>query len=109
MMLMATRLTTGATDVRYRLCYVPSFILMNLVQSAADHMAARNRMLLSKWRDTLRTQASAWPLARLAAVRLHAVFWKGLPSVVHAEGPDGPAFQLFRDQGSTGTGQARAS
>lgn len=39
----------------------------------------------------LRTQSRAWPLARLATIRLDAIFWKGLPSVIHGTGPDSPA------------------
>ncbi len=62
-------------------------------------MAVRNKALLSKWRDTLRIQGRAWPLARLAAMRLDAVFWKGLSSVVHGAGPDSPALVLLNDRG----------
>lgn len=80
---------------------------MNLIQSTTEEMATRNKSLLGKWRDTLRTQARAWPLARLAAVRLDAIFWKGLSTVVHSAGPDSPAVQLFKGQGSRGSGEGQ--
>lgn len=73
---------------------------MNLAQSPTDEMALRSKSLLNKWRDILRTQARAWPLARLAAVRLDAVFWKGVSSVVDGAGPQSPAVRLFQGQGS---------
>lgn len=97
-----TLLTTSSLFlvVRYQLCYVSSFILLNLAQSPTMEIAVRNKSLLNKWRDTLRTQARAWPLARLAAVRLDAVFWKGLAAAVHGSGVDSPATNLFKDQGS---------
>lgn len=62
-------------------------------------MAVRNKALLSKWRDTLRIQARAWPLARLAAMRLDAVFWKGLSLAIHGAGPESPAIQLLKEMG----------
>lgn len=60
-------------------------------------MAMRNKALLGKWRDTLRIQARAWPLARLAAMRLDAVFWKGLALTIHGAGPDSPAIKLLKE------------
>jgi hypothetical protein len=68
-------------------------------------MAVKYRALLGKWRDTLRIQAQAWPLARLAAMRLDAIFWKGLSSVVHGAGPESPAVMLFKEHGSKGSGE----
>lgn len=44
-------------------------------------MAAENKQLLEKWRSTLRTQARAWPVFKLAAIRLDAIFWAGLEKV----------------------------
>lgn len=92
-------------DVRYQLCYVSTFILMNLAQSPKHEMAVRYQTLLGKWRTTLRIQARAWPLARLATIRLDAIFWKGLSAVVHGAGPDSPAMMLLKDQGSRGSGE----
>lgn len=63
-------------------------------------MAVKNKALLDKWRDTLRIQARAWPLARLAAMRLDASFWKGISSVIHGAGPDSPAIRLLKESGS---------
>ena len=82
-------------DTRYQLCYVSTLILLILAQSATMDMAKRNKALLDKWRDTLRIQARAWPLARLAAMRLDASFWKGISSVIHGAGSDSPAIQLL--------------
>lgn len=84
-------------DVRYNLCYVSSFILLNFSQSTTAAIAVRNKALLSKWRDTLRIQARAWPLARLAAMRLDAVFWKGLALAIHGSGPESPAIKLLKE------------
>jgi hypothetical protein len=72
---------------------------MSFAQSPTRSMASQNKTLLSKWRDTLRTQARAWPLARLATMRLDAVFWKGLSAVIHGTGPDSPAMALLKEQG----------
>ncbi|KEY71702.1 hypothetical protein S7711_02931 [Stachybotrys chartarum IBT 7711] len=90
---------------RYQLCYISTFVLLNLAQSTTNEMAVKYRALLGKWRDTLRIQAQAWPLARLAAMRLDAIFWKGLSSVVHGAGPDSPAVMLFKENGSKGSGE----
>lgn len=92
-------------DVRYQLCYVSTFILTNLAQSSTKEMAVRFMSLLSKWRDTLRIQARAWPLARLAAMRLDAIYWKGLSTVVHGAGPDSPAVLLIKELGIKGSGE----
>lgn len=58
----------------------------------------RYRDLLTLWRDTLRNQARAWPLARLATIRLDAIYWKGLPAAVLGAGSESPAVLLLRDQ-----------
>lgn len=78
---------------------------MNLAQSTTHDMAVKYKTLLSRWRNTLRIQARAWPLARLAAMRLDAIFWKGLSSVVHGAGSASPAVMLLKDQGSKGSGE----
>lgn len=78
---------------------------MNLAQATTHDMAVRYQTLLNKWRSTLRIQARAWPLARLAAMRLDAIFWKGLSSVVHGAGPDSPAVMLLKAHGSKGSGE----
>ncbi|OAA58439.1 fungal specific transcription factor domain containing protein [Niveomyces insectorum RCEF 264] len=87
---------------RYQLCYISSFILLSFAQSPTRSIAIRNRELLNKWRDTLRTQSRAWPLARLATIRLNATFWKGLAHVVYGTGPDSPAMMLLRETSQTG-------
>lgn len=92
-------------DVRYQLCYVSTFLLLSLAQSATMDAAMRNWSLLNRWRDTLRIQARAWPLARLAAMRLDAVFWKGVSTVIHGAGPDSPAVVLLKKEGVNGSGE----
>lgn len=84
-------------DVRYKLCYVSRFILLNFSQSTTKDMAVRNKALLGRWRDTLRIQARAWPLTRLATMRLDAVFWKGLVLAIHGARPESPAVQLLKE------------
>jgi hypothetical protein len=96
---------TYSLDVRYQLCYISTFILLNLAQSITPEMALRYKTLLGKWRDTLRIQARAWPLARLATMRLNAIYWKGLDTVVHGAGPESPAVMLFKEQGSRTSGE----
>ncbi|KAF4124834.1 GAL4 [Geosmithia morbida] len=86
-------------DVRYQLCYVSTFILLNFAQSTTEESAVRNKALLSKWRDTLRIQARSWPLARLAAVRVDAIFWKGIQPLIDGAGPESPAVRLLREEG----------
>ncbi|EPE10945.1 fungal specific transcription factor domain protein [Ophiostoma piceae UAMH 11346] len=81
--------------VRYQLCYISNFVLLSLAQAPTHSIATRNKALLQKWRDTLRSQARAWPLARLATIRLDAISWKGLRSVLSGAGPDSPAMQLL--------------
>lgn len=71
---------------------------MSFAQSATHDMAARYQALLDRWRQTLRIQARAWPLARLAAMRLDAITWKGVSTVVHGAGPDSPAMALLQQQ-----------
>lgn len=73
---------------------------MSFAQAPTKEIAMQNRALLSKWHITLRTQARVWPLAKLATMRLDAVFWKGLSAVVHGTGPDSPALLLLKEQGS---------
>ncbi|KAL1904358.1 hypothetical protein Sste5344_009918 [Sporothrix stenoceras] len=85
--------------VRHQLCYVAPFLLMNLAQSPTEAMATRYLALLDQWRRTLRIVARAWPLARLAAMRLDAITWKGISTVIHGAGPDSPAMSLVRQQG----------
>lgn len=84
--------------VRYQLCYISNFVLLSLAQAPTHAIASRNKTLLHKWRDTLRAQARAWPLARLATIRLDAISWKGLPSVLSGAGSDSPAMQLLSEQ-----------
>ncbi|KAH8682589.1 fungal-specific transcription factor domain-containing protein [Xylariales sp. PMI_506] len=91
--------------VRYHMCYISSFILMNFTQSLTRETAVRNKDLLSKWRNILRTQSRVWPLARLATIRLDAAFWRGLPLIVHGAGPESPAFQLIQEQYPSPSGE----
>ncbi|CAK7221019.1 hypothetical protein SBRCBS47491_004384 [Sporothrix bragantina] len=92
--------------VRHQLCYVAPFLLMNLAQSPTDPMAARSLALLDHWRRTLRIVARAWPLARLAAMRLDAITWKGISTVIHGAGSDSPAMALVRQQeGNSGNSE----
>lgn len=74
---------------------------MNLVQSPSKESATRNRILLNKWKDTLRVQSRVWPLAKLATIRLDATFWKGLSLVAHGSGPDSPATMLLKEEEGT--------
>lgn len=90
---------------RHQLCYVAPFLLMNLAQSPTEPMAARCLSLLDEWRRTLRIVGRAWPLARLAAMRLDAITWKGIETVVHGAGQDSPAMALIRQQDGTNGGQ----
>ncbi|KAH8886085.1 hypothetical protein GQ53DRAFT_728289 [Thozetella sp. PMI_491] len=84
--------------VRYQLCYISGFILLKFTHSPDRESAIQTRALLGRWRDTLRTQSRAWPLARLATIRLDAAFWKGLARVVHGAGPASPAVMLIKEQ-----------
>lgn len=84
--------------MRYKLCYLSSFILLNFSHPTNNDMAVRNKVLLGKWRDILRIQALAWPLAQLAAMRLDAVFWKGLALAVHGASSDSPAMKLLSER-----------
>jgi hypothetical protein len=78
---------------------------MNLVQSPSKESATRNRILLSRWKDTLRVQSRAWPLAKLATIRLDATLWKGLSLVAHGSGPDSPATILLKEEETTAQGE----
>ena len=71
---------------------------MNLAQSSTHTLAARYLSLLDQWRRTLRIQAHAWPPARLAAMRLDAITWKGVSTVIQGAGSDSPAMELLCQQ-----------
>lgn len=73
---------------------------MSLTQAPTADGAMRSKALLKQWRDTLRTQSRAWPLARLATIRLDAALWKGLSYIVHGSGEDSHANQLLKDLAS---------
>lgn len=92
-------------DVRYHICYISSFILMNFTRSVSRESAVRNKALLIKWRNILRTQSGVWPLAKLATIRLDAALWKGLPFIVHGIGPNSPAFQLVNEETAGSPGE----
>ena len=93
--------------MRYQLCYVSSFILLNLTQSPTKEIALQNRTLLNRWRETLRAQSQVWPLARLATIRLDAAFWKGLSLVIHGAGPESQAAMLMKEQETSASGETR--
>lgn len=63
------------------MAYISTFILLLFVQSSSAEIATENKRLLEKWRSTLRTQARVWPVFKLAAIRLDAIFWAGLEKV----------------------------
>jgi hypothetical protein len=54
-------------------------------------MASQNKALLERWREIIRAQARAWPVLKLAAIRLDAIFFAGLEKVVNWVGMDSPA------------------
>lgn len=54
-------------------------------------MVVESKQLLEKWRDTIRIQARAWPVLKLAVIRLDAVFWKGLEKSSSWVGMKSPA------------------
>jgi hypothetical protein len=54
-------------------------------------MASQNKALLEKLREIIRAQARAWPVLKLAAIRLDAIFFAGLEKVVNWVGMDSPA------------------
>ena len=85
------------SDARYQLCYTSTLILLVLAQSSTRDNAVRSKALLDQWRDTLRTQSRAWPLAKLATIRLDAALWKGLPYIVHGAGEDSHAALLLQE------------
>lgn len=70
---------------------------MTLTQAPTKDIAMRSKALLDEWQVTLRTLGRAWPLARLAAIRLDAAVWKGLKFVVHGAGEGSPAFALVKE------------
>jgi hypothetical protein len=59
-------------------------------------VAKENKLLLDKWRITVRMQSRAWPVLKLAVMRLDAVFWKGIDHIVSRAGKDSPAVLLLR-------------
>jgi hypothetical protein len=63
-------------------------------------MATENKALVDKWRNTVRLQARAWPVLRLAAMRLDAICWKGLVKTVTWADKECPAELLLRASGS---------
>ena len=73
-----------------------NFALLLFVQSPSMAAAKENKLLLDKWRGTVRMQSRAWPVLRLAAMRLDAVVWKGLDHIVSWAGKDSPAEILLR-------------
>ena len=73
-----------------------NFALLLFVQSPSMAVARENKLLLDKWRSTVRMQSRAWPVLKLAVMRLDAVVWKGLDSIVCWAGKDSPAEILLR-------------
>ncbi|KAG4419041.1 hypothetical protein IFR04_007817 [Cadophora malorum] len=76
---------------RYQLSYMTNFALLLFVQSSSMAVTRENKLLLDKWRNTVRMQSRAWPVLKLAVMRLDAVVWKGLDSIVSWAGKDSPA------------------
>ncbi|KAK5047568.1 hypothetical protein LTR84_006665 [Exophiala bonariae] len=89
-------LTVSPEDTRYQLSYMTNFVLLLFVQSPSMAVAKENKMLLDKWRITVRMQSRAWPVLKLAVMRLDAVFWKGLDHIVTCAGKDSPAMLLLK-------------
>ncbi len=83
-------------DTRYQLSYMTNFALLLFVQSPSMAVAKENKLLLDKWRITVRMQSRAWPVLKLAVMRLDAVVWKGLDHIVSWAGTDSPAEILLR-------------
>lgn len=83
-------------DTRYQLSYMTNFALLLFVQSPSMSVAKENKILLDKWRSTIRMQSRAWPVLKLAVMRLDAVLWKGLDNIVTWAGKDSPAEILLR-------------
>ncbi|KAK7902282.1 hypothetical protein LTR67_001927 [Exophiala xenobiotica] len=81
---------------RYQLSYMTNFALLLFVQSPSMAIAKENKLLLDKWRITVRMQSRAWPVLKLAVMRLDAVVWKGLDHIVSWAGKDSPAEILLR-------------
>ncbi|KAL6247635.1 Fungal specific transcription factor [Rhinocladiella similis] len=82
---------------RYQLSYMTNFALLLFVQSPSTAIAKENKNLLEKWRSTIRMQSRAWPVLKLAVMRLDAVLWKGLDNIVSWAGKDSPAEILLRE------------
>jgi hypothetical protein len=83
-------------DTRYQLSYMTNFALLLFVQSPSMAVARENKLLLDKWRSIVRMQSRAWPVLKLAVMRLDAVVWKGLDNIVSWAGKDSPAEVLLR-------------
>ncbi len=88
-------------DTRYQLSYMTNFALLLFVQSPSMAVAKENKLLLDKWRITVRMQSRAWPVLKLAVMRLDAVVWKGLDHIVSWAGKDSPAEILLRKPPNT--------
>lgn len=83
-------------DTRYQLSYMTNFALLLFVQSPSIAAAMENKLLLDKWRSTVRMQSRAWPVLKLALMRLDAVLWIGLDHIVTWAGKESPAEIMLR-------------
>jgi hypothetical protein len=72
-----------------------NFAMLLFVQSPSIEAARENKSLVDKWRSTIRMQSRAWPVLKLAVMRLDAMNWKGLNQIVPL---DSPAEKLLRSQ-----------
>lgn len=86
------------SDTRYQLSYMSNFAMLLFVQSPTDEVARENKTLLEKWRNTIRMQSRAWPVLKLAVMRLNAIVWTGLDQIVGWAGKDSPAARLLQEQ-----------
>ncbi|KAH8703573.1 fungal-specific transcription factor domain-containing protein [Talaromyces proteolyticus] len=80
---------------RYQFAYISTFILLLFVQSKSMKIAVENKQFLERWKQILRTQARAWPVLKLAAIRLDAIYFAGLEKVVGGTKMDVPAHILL--------------
>lgn len=87
-----------SVDVRHQLCYVSSFMLLNIAQSATGEMATRNKELLEKWRDTLAKHSQKWAPARLAAGKLESQLSRGLDCLVAGPISSSPVGMLMKEE-----------
>ncbi|KAH8806111.1 fungal-specific transcription factor domain-containing protein [Xylogone sp. PMI_703] len=85
---------------RYQISYITNFVLLIFVQSPTLDTAIKNKDLVEKWRNTVRFQARAWQVLKLAAMRLDAIYWKGLDKTVTWAGKGSPAEIVLRSSGS---------